>query len=204
MARAMVSHPVALPEPPQEVNRARLRIKHHLVARSGPRPVLVTRRRDAQTAPRIRLDLVRPEVVERALPVPPPEEVDDAALFVDTHRMAPTPARHVAVRVEPAHARPAHAGLARVAVSAEQARVGAVVDELLGLGPGPMKDEGGVEGRDQWVFELEAGTGEDLGHWGEEAALAEVLEDLAEGDVLAVLSGFEYGHGGRRGVWRTS
>ena len=45
-----------------------------------------------------------------------------------------------------------------------------------------------MEGRDQGVLELEAGAGEDLGDGREEAALAEVLEDLAESDVLAVLS----------------
>ena len=75
-----------------------------------------------------------------------------------------------------------------MAVRAEEACVGAVADELLGLGPGAVQDEGGVEGRDQGVLELEAGAGEDLGDGCEEAALAEVLEDLAEGDVLAVLS----------------
>ena len=184
----MVSHPVPLSQPPQEVNRPRLAIKHHLMARPRPGPVLVPRRRDAQAAPRVRRDLVRPEVVQRPLPVPPAEQVDDAALLVDAHRVAPASARHVAVGVEPAHAAPAHPRLARVAVRAEEACVGAVADELLGLGPGAVQDEGGVEGRDQGVLELEAGAGEDLGDGCEEAALAEVLEDLAEGDVLAVLS----------------
>ena len=108
--------------------------------------------RSTQALPRVLRDVVHPEVVEGPLPVPPAEEVYQPGVLVDAHCVAAATAGHVAVRVEPAYACPAHARLTCVAVGAEQPGVGAVAYELLGLGPGAVEDEGGVEGGDEGVL----------------------------------------------------
>jgi hypothetical protein len=180
-------HHVPISQPPQQINRPRLGIKHHLVTTPRDRPVLFERGIVAHDMPPFGLDIIHPKIVEGLIPVPAPKKINVPVVGIDTHGVSTALGGCIAIGVHTVQTPPLGVWLAGLEIGLEEACGRGLCKERFGVIPLAFENEGGVQRRHDGMLKLDLRTGEDRLVGRQEASFAEVLEYLSKDNGFAML-----------------